>query len=195
MSTKRKIITFVSIGVAVNALVIAVFVLAVLYLPTIMDAITPAVDEIKPEITYAEFPIRIEYTLYGEPKTAEDVLTCEFSGFEQTTWLEELNTGVAVYRIWDSKLKNNQDNRIILFTDGETTIDYSLGAPGYYVGDDKTRSFHYPSFRVFEPHPSGETVCRTFRSAEELEAYGIEKYGIEIGSCTLPRPIENSFGS
>ena len=193
MPTKIKVIILIAIAVIITVMS---FLFIVIKFPAIMDAITPNAQEIEPEIKYAEFPIKIEYTLNGEPKIAENVLICEFKEIEHTSWLEKVNTGVSSYRIWDSKFKDNQKVApIVLFDNTDITIDYALGSASYYMNDHEAKEFYYPGFRVFEPHPSGERICKSFKTMEELENYILDKYGIDIINCVLPTPIENSFSS
>ena len=193
MPTKIKVIILIAIAVIITAMS---FLFIVIKFPSIMDAITPNAQEIEPKIKYAEFPIKIEYTLNGEPKITENVLICEFKEIQHTSWLEKVNTGVSNYRVWDSKFKNNQEAvPIVLFDNNDITIDYALGSAGYYMNDSAAREIYYPSFRVFEPHPSGERVCTSFTTVEDLENYILDKYEIDIINCVLPTPIENSFSS
>ena len=193
MPTKIKIIILISIAVIITVLSA---LLVIINFPAIMDTITPNTQEREPEIKYAEFPIKIEYTLNGESKIAENVLICEFKEIVHTSWLERVNTGVSSYSVWDSRFEDNQNVApIILFDNNDITIDYSFGSAGYYMNDNASREIYYPSFRVFEPHSSGERVCTSFKTVEELENYILDKYEIDIIDCVLPTPIENSFSS
>ena len=192
MTTKIKI----TILIIITVITLLSTILVIIKFPAIMDAITSDTQEIKPEIKYAEFPIKIEYTLNGEHKIAENLLICEFKEIVYTSWLERVNTGVSSYSVWDSRFEDNQDvTPIILFNNNDITIDYSFGSAGYYMNDNASREIYYPGFRVFEPHPSGERVCTSFKTVDELENYILNKYEIEINiiNCVLPAPIENSF--
>ena len=192
MTTKIKI----TILIIITVITLLSTILVIIKFPAIMDAITSDTQEIKPEIKYAEFPIKIEYTLNGEHKIAENLLICEFKEIVYTSWLERVNTGVSSYSVWDSRFEDNQNVApIILFDNNDITIDYSFGSAGYYMNDNASREIYYPSFRVFEPHPSGERVCTSFKTVEELENYILDKYEIDIIDCVLPTPIENSFSS
>lgn len=193
MTTKIKITILISIAVIITVLST---ILVVIKFPDIMNAITSDTQEIEPEIKYAEFPIKIEYTLNGEHKIAENLLICEFKEIVHTSWLERVNTGVSSYSVWNSRFEDNQDvTPIILFDNNDITIDYSFGSAGYYMNDNASREIYYPGFRVFEPHPSGERVCTSFKTVEDLENYILNKYEIEINiiNCVLPAPIANSF--
>ena len=185
---KQKILTLVLIGAIAYALMIILFVLL---FPTIMDTFFYTPEEpAKPEVTYSEFPIQIEYMAFGERIVIDDTLICEFKGVERKTWLEMINTGVSAVRLWDSRLEKAQEDHIdhiILLSDDQITIDYSLGSADYYMGDISIRTT-YPSFRVFETQPSGEVTCTHIFSAEELKTYGIE-----VIDCLLAEPIKNSF--
>ncbi len=195
MTTKIKITILISIAVIITLLST---ILVVIKFPDIMDAIASDTQKIEPEIKYAEFPIKIEYMLNGEHKIAKNRLICEFKEIVHTSWLERVNTGVSSYSVWDSRFEDNQDVApIILFDNNDITIDYSFGSAGYYMNDNASREIYYPGFRVFEPHPSGERVCTSFKTVEELENYILNKYEIEINiiNCVLPAPIENSFSS
>jgi hypothetical protein len=193
MTTKIKITILISINVIIKVLST---LLVVIKFPAIMDAIASDTQKIEPKIKYAEFPIKIEYTLNGEHKIAENLLICEFKEIVHTSWLERVNTGVSSYSVWDSKFEDNQNVApIILFDNNDITIDYSFGSAGYYMNDNASREIYYPGFRVFEPHPSGERVCTSFKTVEELENYILNKYEVEIDiiNCVLPAPIANSF--
>ena len=177
-----------------GAILISVgLVLTVIYLPVIMDTYLKIAEKndptIDPEVTYHEFPFYIEYVIDGEIKIIEDTLVCEYVGFERTGWLYRFNVGDEYLRHWDSYLKNHTEDSILLFSDNNIIVDYSLAMASYYMGDTEMPGAETrPSFRVFIKTSNKNELYKHYKSAEDLK-----EYGIEILNLIIPEPIQNSF--
>ena len=131
-----------------------------------------------PEITYGEFPFRLEYRLEDEVYVVEDVIVCEYDGVD---W----NEGVGKHRIWKRTFKNTGEKDLLVLTDGDTKIYCSVGSADYYMGDKKyaelfVPKFYYVTFR--------ENITES-GSAEDL----LDKYKLELLDWKLSEPIENKF--
>jgi len=146
----------------------------------------------KPEITYGEFPFRLEYEINGERMVIYDTLICEYDGIGA-------NTGVGKYREWKSRLASGAEEVILLevenptgkyFTDKVLTkiIYYSPGSAAYYMGDNETYEHKFPNASFYELYEDGTTV-RGVVFADEL----YEKYNIKLISWEPSDPITNSF--
>ena len=61
----------------------------------------------KPEITYGEFPCVLTYEVNGEIKVIEDVIVCEFDGFEAAN-------EAGKYRKWKTYLKSGKEDMTLL---------------------------------------------------------------------------------
>ena len=72
-----------AIGIALLILLAPVIFSLGFYGPYIGSCQRP--DPPRPEITYSEFPFRIEYEINGELVVIEDAVICEFDGF-QPNW-------------------------------------------------------------------------------------------------------------
>ena len=70
----------------------------------------------KPEITYNEFPLSLEYEIDGEYNKVSDVLICEFDGFG-------FNEGNGKFRKWKAKFKSG-NTRITLLKSDNIEIYY-----------------------------------------------------------------------
>ena len=148
-------------------------------------------DPASPEITYAEFPFKIELEHNGEQIIFVDTVICEYAGVRYIK-----GAGKKV-REWRNRLKSEEK-----FTDKKKvetilklelknhlgnymSIDYCYGSADYYMGDigenrefsPRTEIMIYPDFR------------REFKSDNELLDY----YGIKIISIEETPPIKNTF--
>lgn len=81
-----------------------------------------------PEITYGEFPFRLEYELNEELHVIEDTLIVEFDGFG-------MNEGIGRYRRWTSRLASGEDLVLLLEVSDNKQIFYFPGPANYYMGD------------------------------------------------------------
>lgn len=151
----------------------------------------------KPEITYAEFPFRLEYEINGKRKIIEDVWICEFDGFDTS-----LDTGKS--RRWKGKLKSNGEDKIVLLDvakpketwEGKPKsqiIFYHPGTPGYYMGERIGTSGWYtpnrfPDAYILERY-SITSISEGIIEAKEL----YERFGIKLLDWQYTKPIKNTF--
>jgi len=162
----------------------------------------------RPEITYAEFPFRIEIEYNGERLVFEDTLICEFSGFGTSggiggnwrryrQWTSRFESGREYNTVWPSITMLETDYVLVSFDSGEPAfymdrpwqevehgIPWSPMKPSIYVDDLAERARGEFSFAFYDLswYPDKE------RLVESLENFGIEVISIEITP-----PIENTF--
>lgn len=147
----------------------------------------------KPEITYGEFPCRITYELNGEKKVIEDVIICEFDGFDN------LGSG-GKYRKWKSYLKSGNENMTLLDLRplneknefGHTMLEFffSYGNAEYYMGDTQRQSVpHIADYVEYKYRTEDGSIGGSAYKADE--AY--EKYKIRLISWEASPLIENVF--
>lgn len=145
----------------------------------------------KPEITYGEFPCRITYELNGEKKVIEDVIICEFDGFE--------NLGSAgKYRKWKSRLKSGNERLILLKINETSELYCSYGSGEYYMDDLRYQTREeYEKFREsnFETYfiTFGNLDQGEFKSSSVSVDEALKKYNLRILDIQFAKPIENSF--
>lgn len=134
----------------------------------------------EPEITYGEFPFRLEYSVDNEIFVIEDVLVCEYDGVD---WDE----GNGKHRAWKEYFKNTGEDDLLILTDGDTKLYWSIGKAEYYMDDLKytVREPFTPSVYYIEEYDD----ISVSGGAEEL----LNKYKIELIDCQLSKPIENKF--
>ena len=84
-----------------------------------------------PEITYGEFPFRIEYEINGERFVIEDTVICEFDGFGMGAM------GDPKIRKWKSRLASGSDGNVLILQviDGKRKVRCNVGSPQYYMGE------------------------------------------------------------
>ncbi len=75
----------------------------------------------RPEITYGEFPFRLEYEINGERKVIQDTLICKFDGFGS-------DEGRGKYRKWKTRLASGNERLTLLKVDETMEIYYSGGS-------------------------------------------------------------------
>jgi len=145
----------------------------------------------RPEITYGEFQFKITYKVNDETKVLEDIVVCEFDGFEK------LGTAGKV-RKWKSWLKSGRD-KLVLFHNTDSDVEFliysSYGLPGYYMGDlmymsneDYEKMMSIDKELGYIEWKNGIQTGTTI-TAEEAR----EKYGIKIVNIQYDKPISNSF--
>ncbi len=82
----------------------------------------------KPKITFAEFPIRLEYEINGERVVIEDTLQCMYDGTEGRGSMQ------GIHHKWKWKLVSGNKRVTILKLDDYREICYPLGDIAYYMG-------------------------------------------------------------
>jgi len=165
------------IGVLIFYIVVVLFVLQI-YLPR----------EDAPQVRYGEFPFKLEYEINGEYYCVEDILVCEFDGFEYS-----LGQGMSV-RTWKVYTKGTGEPVVVLLEpDEDTTIYFAVGGSWHYMGDYRnsptpTTPSSFPDAHVEYRRSDGGTSGGYFE-ADEL----YERYAIKLLNFEHAQPIENSF--
>ncbi|GAA0352396.1 hypothetical protein [Bacillus horti] len=137
----------------------------------------------KPEITYGEFPFRLEYEINGETIIIEDTLICEYDGIGA-------DVGRGKYRKWKDRLASGNERVTLLKLNDTIEIYYSPGSAKYYMDDlaDYVEFNHeFPNASIIQK--VGETTSyRTIHSDQLLE-----QYNIKLISWDYTQPIKNTF--
>jgi len=161
-----------------------------------------------PEITYAEFPFRIEIEHNGERLVFEDTLICEFSGFRMTGgiggnwrwyryWTSRFESGREYHHTWPSITLLETDYIVVRFHSGEPAfymdlpwqqlehgIPWSPLRPSIFVDDLAMRARGEFSFNFHS--------LTSQHGLERLTEH-LEKFGIYVISIELTPPLENTF--
>lgn len=148
-----------------------------------------------PEITYGEFPFQLEYEIEGERKVIEDIIICEFDGFEQ-------RGEAGRYRKWKAYLKSGMERITLLNTRDLNVADelgkqilefyFYFGNAEYYMGDNldnKQRSAQ--DFRMVDYLYQTTDGIIGGSALKAEEAY--EKYRIRLINWDAPIPLQNTF--
>jgi hypothetical protein len=156
----------------------------------------------KPEITHAEFPFTLTFSINGEQKIIKDVLICDYDGIG-------IDEGHGKYRKWKSHLASGE-KRVLLFK--STNLDhpfgwtnnqklvkqeiyYNPGDPGYYMGDpdDIYSSFKpdFPNASVYELYDDGHVEDGPIIDLEDKDKF--EMFYIKLIHWSFPKPIKNKF--
>ena len=150
----------------------------------------------KPEITYGEFPYRLEYEFDGETYVVEDSYICEFSGFEFTT-----ATGKK-YRVWEGSHKSGNDRITLGKKDSleyycfEVWKGHSSRA-GAYMGDPELEEAYTQESPAviytnnYAKRHNREGNWDVFDKVIEEEE--LINHGIRIISWEIAPPIVNTF--
>ena len=189
-------INTLSISVIV-LVVVAVIVVYFTVLPWIMLSLGISLlpNPPKPEITYGEFPFRLEYEINGRRKVIQDTLICEYGGIG-------MDEGQGKYRKWIGHLASGKERLVLLEVDNPVAlrsdkkvvkqeIYYSTGSARYYMGDLKEYEQYnqsFPDANYFEQYEDGSTSSGVIQAAELLR-----KYNIKLISWDYTQPIKNSF--
>ena len=134
----------------------------------------------KPEITYGEFPFRLEYEINGKRIIVEDTFVCEYDGIG-------INEGEGKFRKWKGYLSSNGGDSVLLVTDDTRMIYLFVGSAEYYMGDEK-----YPEKRPLTPRiymVKLSDMDTSIFSQDELLDY----YNIKLISWSFTEPIVNNF--
>ncbi len=139
-----------------------------------------------PDITYGEFPFRLEYELNGERIVIEDTVICEYDGIDS-------DEAQGKFRKWKARLASGGtegDAKLILLkVDEAKQILYYPGTADFYMGDPYTHyenNFSFPDAVIAEKDSSSRLIF-----ANEL----LQKYHIKLISWNYSKPITNSFAS
>ena len=139
----------------------------------------------RPEITYGEFPFRVEYEINGELVVVEDTIICKFDGFSSLSC--DIDTK---YREWKASFASGRKtlfpNGADLKVDDDRQIYFSLGSAHYYMGDGWGGS---PHCRAYKARKSSSGYSLTDIPPDEL----FNTYNIRVISYEFSPPIVNSF--
>lgn len=141
-------------------------------------ALSPAPP--RPEITYGEFPFRLEYEINDERHVIEDTLICKYGGIG-------MNEAVGKYHKWKEKLASGNKRVTLLKISDNQEIYYPIGSADYYMGaykgvKDESAIYNASLYTTFKKGYSAELI-----DAEEL----FNKYNIKIISFDHAQPIAN----
>jgi hypothetical protein len=154
-------------------------------------------NPLRPEITYGEFPFRLEYEINGERKVIKDTLICEYDGIGT-------DEAQGKHRKWKDRLASGNRLLPLLEVNGRTEISYYPGIAKYYMGDlgrteeyQQTVSdsiFIIKGGRIIKKDGSifendGRTISTQFSNVNEL----LDKYHIKLISWDSTLPIKNNF--
>lgn len=132
----------------------------------------------KPEITYGEFPFRLEYEINGEHCVVEDTIICEFDG---------IGAGSnGKYRKWKERLASGNEGVLLYNVSATEKLFFITASPEFYMGDQKEGvEYNNHMIRAFIRGGASSGLIQ----AEEL----INKYGIKIITWEPSEPIQNTF--
>lgn len=136
-----------------------------------------------PEITYGEFPFRLEYELEGKRVVIEDILICEYDGIGS-------NEGMGKYRKWKGRLASGNEEIVLLKVDNNTEIIYKPGSASYYMDDLREYEgydhlFPYALLKEYEEeHTNIEIVYQSSL---------LHEYHIKLIDWDYTQPIQNNF--
>ncbi len=162
----------------------------------------------KPEITYGEFDFKLVFEIDGESRTIEDIIICEFDGFN-------IDEGRGKTRRWKEDFQNNQNNElyawrveqidnpdfneyksgrkpdynyVVLKNIDNYKVLLSVADAEYFLGEPENKRT-YP----IEPRVSvyDKNTCY-FIGPEETKDF-LELHRFEIISWECAEPIENTF--
>lgn len=173
-----------SLSIMVLAAVVAVIAYVIVW-PWVMLGLGISLlpNQPKPEITYGEFPFRLEYEIHGKRKIIQDTLICEYDGIGS-------DEGRGKYRKWKQRLKSGDKRITLIKVNDVKEIYYPSGSTDYYMNDlGENESFNYifPNAAFIEKN--GEITHSGIIRANEL----FEKYKIKLISWEPSPPIKNTF--
>lgn len=147
-------------------------------------------DPPTPEITTAEFPFKLVYTINGEEVVYEDVITCTYDGFNNDASRSDK------YRVWDKEYGKDSPVVLCQLNDEQRICFYIPYSAAYLMGEtpDAVNYFDDPPYiglATLTEYLEGKTAYRCDRTIEADELK--EVYNIEIVSFEMPPPIENTF--
>lgn len=148
----------------------------------------------RPKITHGEFNFKLEYELLGDTKIIEDVIVCDFEGFEV------LSIGASKTRKWSKSYKNEQKNEIFTFRNQPSGIEsIVLGKVDNYIivlGTSQAEHFmDEPDYRDDTGEPEirvYDTNTQYYKTPVETDNI-LENYGFKISNWTCDPPIKNKY--
>ena len=205
---RRKIIKWIAIALSsIAAIPMLGILLFNLYFFIMMSGIFLP-NPPRPEITYAEFPFRIELEHNGERLVFEDTIICEFAGFSTSGGI---SGDFRRQRHWTSRFGSGREYNTtnpsidMLITD-YVVIRFHSGSPAYYMDRHWSEIEHgvtgSPSPpRIFvdnlEMRARGEFSSNSHHinrpHGQERLADTLEYFGIKVISIELTPRIDNTF--
>jgi hypothetical protein len=135
-----------------------------------------------PEITYGEFPFRIEYQVGEDYFVIEDTVICEFEGF--------VFNGASRLRSWREYLASSGESDVILSIVNSTKmVCCDARSADYYMGDNAYYSGAFPPSTLLKELSGNKWKVTSSISAETL----LSEYGIKLINWEFSDPIENTF--
>ncbi len=185
--------TFVVLGIIGGVALIGLLYFGFLFF-TAFGGLNFLISVPKPEITYGEFPFKLTYELNGEIKTIEDIVICEFDGFE-------VIGEAGKYRKWKTSLKSGNERVTLLdlrplkevneFGQRMLEMFFSYGSGEYYMGDEQRYSLK-PEIRDYIEYEYKNADGTTGGSSYKADV-AYEKYKIRLISWDTAPPIQNNF--
>ena len=181
MKKSKLFIIIISVLVAIPVIIFAFFSIPWLM---IYGGIWLSPDPPKPQITFAEFPFELVYTLDGKTITINDVYVCEYDGID-------IDEGQGKHLKWKSYIKNSNLEKLVLFVDDNKQIICDIGAPGYYMGDPK----YYEIYGSYDIVPNLILIedYEEITSTHDLSEEEMNSFKIELISWEFSKPIKNTF--
>ena len=197
LSWIKKLTRNISIGV-ITFLSIFAFAAPALFI-TISILFSKTSAPPLPEITYGEFPFKIEYEVDGEQHVIEDMLIAEFSRSV------EGNYNTRARRTWNTSLASIEESRIpinmfVLKETDNLTIRFQPGLAEYYMGDiggggeyeiDSNSGTFFPRFVIRTVDRNGRINVEHIPPEDSHEV--LLEHGIKLISWEVSDPILNSF--
>jgi hypothetical protein len=136
----------------------------------------------RPEITYGEFPFRLEYEINGQRKVVKDTLICEYDGIGA-------DEGRGKYRKWKQRLASGNERIILLKVDDTKKIEFVPGSAEYYMGDSDIgkNDSSFPNAIIITQ--DGRFTTESGIRADQL----LKEYNIKLVGWDASQPIKNSF--
>lgn len=154
----------------------------------------------KPEITYGEFPLRLEYEINGQRKIIKDTLICEYDGMAygdngwHRLWKGHLASGkndevfnsenIVLLEIKKPVAHECSDNMVV-----EQVIVYPIGSPEYFMGEHEKWEEDFPDCVMYEVWKDGSRFGAGRLPADEL----LNKYHIKLIKWDHAAPIKNKL--
>jgi len=177
-----------------------VFCAFILFLSVIFFSGCSEKTQKPPTIESGEFPFRFTYEINGKTHVIEDIVICEFRGFDYSAWFTKP-------RSWSTKLKSGADRIVILEFEENTSsalepsrinirssVTLWYGNGEHYMGDPNGNKISYvkPNILYHEYYQLSAneykhiTTPLTHEQAEKL-------FGIKVIEWDFSEPITNSF--
>lgn len=157
-----------------------------------------------PQIKHGEFSFKLEYELKDERKTIEDILICNFDGFDvnalggpkRRTWKEqyknEQNNELYAFRIEDPnyngyKYVEPKYNQIVLQNIDQYKIVFSTASAEYFLGEPEYKGTpEMPYIQVYD------TSIGYYKDPEQSKEF-LDELNFKVIEWYCDPPIKNTF--